>query len=1182
MIHLAYSNRTERLLATLVERLEERRARGAHPLAPVELVVPNRNLEAYVRFGVAEALGIAANLRFRRLERLLGELAQAAGHQLLDGAALQGMLLAILLDEEALRAPELSPVRDYLEVADGRGRELRRAQLSARLAHLFAEYGYSRPGLLAAWRDGRGGTDVHDRDLEAWQRALWLRVFGSGGLCERIPPKRGRWLTPHELPASLPRQALPPTLHVFGLSYVAWVFHQLFARLGQEGELYLYTLNPCREFWEDVETGGEHRHRLRRQRPASVTPADPADDPFGLFADTESFPLRRWGRPGRENIRLLNDLTDCDFDDRFAQPAAEDRLLLHRLQRDVLNRVASGPRQRSADPWLDADDSLQVLACPSSAREVEVVADAIWGLLRSPAGRDLRFSDIAVIFNHGARDLYLPQIEAVFRDTHAIPHSVGDLPLAGESRVVEAAKLLLELPFGSLTRPDLLRFMVHPAVTGGDPTGAGAWVELADRLGILFGADRQDLAGTYAAEEDLLSWDQGIKRLALGAFMTGEPSGDSRLVTLAGQQYLPAEPGAVELGGAARFGLLARSLLADARALREERRTLEQWTAFFRRQLLAYLRPPAGEEAALGRCLAAFEELSRLDIAATPVGGTLAASLAAEALAGLVGGRGAYLAEGVVISSFLPMRAIPFQVVFVLGLGEGLFPAANRRDALDLRADRRLPGDVPPAERDRYMFLETLLSARRRLVLSYPSRDQQTGEPLRPSSVVQELLSLLDHSYLGPGRGGAVVRELPLRRHDARYFPADPEATPELATVAPGAADEASARTLGDSLRRALGRGGLEPHGWQELRRGLPAGEWRELRRVLALAPLPLDQAPADHGERRGLPARALRELLENPLQAWAATVVGLARDEDEDLLERDEEPLATPRLTEALLLREALFMALQPDGDPAAAYRSRARRLALAGRMPVGVLARIEEERHLALLQGARDALEEALAGTAGRGELVRFGRAGEHEAVSAVLPGLLLDDPGPGPALVAGRELFGRSQLLLADRRVVVVLDPRPPVRGDKCRPWRLALRGYLDHLLLSATGDAEVPRETLVLNASADGAEVTRVPLAPLAADGARRRLCALAADLLAGPHDYALPCEAVFAAWEDAGRRWQRVTDEALREQVERYRDGELEGSGGFGPVPLPRRYPAPARPLELADRRFAPFFSLVEG
>ena len=62
---------------------------------------------------------------------------------------------------------------------------------------------------------------------------------------------------------------------------------------------------------------------------------------------------------------------------------------------------------------------------------------------------------------------------------------------------------------------------------------------------------------------------------------------------------------------------------------------------------------------------------------------------------------------------------------------------------MDLRLSRRKAGDVTPTERDRYLFLETLLAARERIGLSYTARDTKTGDQLEPSSIVRELQFIL-------------------------------------------------------------------------------------------------------------------------------------------------------------------------------------------------------------------------------------------------------------------------------------------------------------------------------------------------------------------------------------------------------------------------------------------------------
>jgi exodeoxyribonuclease V gamma subunit len=1212
LIHLHHSNRTEALLAALVRNVrDERRARG--PFAPVRLVVPNRNVETYVKLGLAEALGIAANLEVTFLRKLLALVAERAlpGARAVDARQIEGHLLVLLHDERLLETPALAPVRDYLLAAGGKPDvvDRRRCQLAAELAQLFDEYGSSRPELLASWRE-RGGREAGDA-VASWQRALWLEIFGPGGLVARRSAADGvGWRSLPELIAlaeargTLDAAGLGPALHLFGISYVARSYHRMLAAIGRELDVHLYTLNPCREFWEDLETTTELRRRLKREGREGLFPPraearQPGlaldDDPFALQSEAENLPLRLWGRPGRENVRLLNQLTGGDFHARFVshRESGGARTLLARLQDDILDRLSpAGP-----DPALRADGSVAVLACPGVRRELEVVAAEIWRLVR--AEPTLRFNDIAVVVPEARKALYLSHVGAVFGEASELPHSVIDLPLGGGHRLGEAVEMLLALPLGSFTRKELLPLLCHPSLIGRFPEASAAgWLRLCDELGIVHGADHGDHQGTYI-ERDLLNWDQGIRRVVLGAFMAAGADGDGEPVAQGGQQYLPLSRPGDEEEGALGFALLARSLIEDARfaaglAGGPRTRPLPQWLDFIRGLLGGYLVPQdPEEEALLGRCLAEIDQLEELPLGDVAVSYRVAAELARRAVAGLGGTRGQYLAQGVTVSSFVPMRAIPFRAAFVLGLGQGDFPSAARRSELDLREGRRLPGDVTPREQDLYMFLETLLCARERLVLSYVARDELTGERLSPSSVILELREILATGYLPPGELGAVFGEAlsaPLRRWDDEG---------RLAAM-PIARRERVARELGRSLRQALPAGAALPD-LPALRRALDPETFAALAHRLGVhAPPERRAAPSAPPARLVVPLIALRRFLEDPLQGSARFRLRMREIEgDEELLDRVDEPFETDRLTRARLLPEAMVAALLEPGVPdwervRRAFEQRALREELAGALPTGFLARAERPRHDAVLGGW---LQEVAALGSLRRSVIRFGPGllGEAAAEACDPIVLTIDAPAAGAgARPLEVHLVGRTELLVdaVGAGGSLTFVARSKSSHTQERKQRDGLRAFVDHLALAAAGLRAGPHAALLAWAAGDDHRLDRARFREVEPTRARAYLGAIVREMLTGArdpagaptgvHPYLLPCEAVFAAGPEGDGR-------ALVEEVEKLRDHYFEQpfltfSSVLGPVPeAVERHdpPPPEEARRMAEARFGLYFELLE-
>jgi exodeoxyribonuclease V gamma subunit len=1171
MIQVWCSNRLESLAGRLIDNLRDR---GSSPVtrlfAVPPIVVPNRNIETYLKYEIARGAGVAAGLVFHVPEIFLGELLcekqeGTSRAKLLHQGALRAFFIEVLSEPSSSAETGLlpEPVRVYLESAgdDPEALDRRRFQLAARLARLVHHYGDACPELMRRWSSGGAmTTNGPTASTEAWQHSLWMQLLSAR---DRARAERGTaWVLPwqsleHLDPAMLKR---PGGVHLFGFSYFTCAQLELIAQLDRHTTLNIYTFTPCNWYQDNPPAPGSRGPARRtRGRPVASEPE-------------EHSIVDLWGAPGRDCAHALGQLAGATFDTQFI--SGEATTVLGRLQNEILHRAPE------ADRTFEPDESLVILGCPGIRREAEIIANEIWRLIhqddRGPAGRSperLRFRDFAVLIADSAnRAAYQAHFRAVLEELHNIPYNMVDLPLAGECYVIEGVLLLLSLPLGEFTRPELLKILGHRALRArfrdADPDRWRGWCL---ELEVVRGADRSDHDGTYI-DVDLFHWEQALRRLVLGAFMTGPFHGDERWFSMDGSDYLPYEVPPDALADAALLLLLARSLVADARFARKATLTLTEWSEFFLRMVGAYLGADSvTEQRALSLCRREIHSLRNLDVSGRRVGYVTAWDSLRQAIEGLAGERGHYLVDGVVLSPLKEMRALPFRVIFLCGLGEGRFPATEGPDPLDVTATDRRDGAVSPRERDRYLFLETLACARERLYLSYVSRDPQTRDPLNPASVLGELMRYL--RWKSDAEPFKQLLNQPLRRFDDSYF-SNREERPFPAAAAANYSTQARREWQARSLRRSLGNQskGLLPLRRQSLRRLDPG-----LAAWLGLCPLRAAASGASASDRVTLSFSDLRRFLECPLQGWAAAMLRLAEDDEIDEAAREDEPFTTGALRETTLLREIFFEGLKrgvAGGDRTtleALYRPRAQYYSQHGWMPVGLFREAETDRHLDCLSAW---YEEARANNlVGHGFCVyRFGSAREAERVERIESAIALDVGIPGPAGETRSvrvDLVGRTEIV-APRLPVSIF----PVLRSEPRAKDF-LRGFLDAVVLSLLPGHHDPAEfhTHVIAAARTHNPRKAVrTFRNIDALRARRFLTDVVADLLAGPHEYLLPCEAVFDFLNPKNSK-------SIAQIVELMKEADHSScSSRYGQVPDFTRYEPPDedQARQLVERRFGLF------
>ena len=1096
MIRLTYAHRWTSLVDALADHLAEARS-ALGPLVPLTIVIPHLVASAYAKLSLADRTGIAANLRFTHLRPLVQQAYEASQeHRLLTPTRLEHLMLKTL---GTIDTPALDPVRHYL-AGDGPA-DRRRAQLARTLTRIFDDYLLTRPEMLQSWLAGDTPAD----ETEAWQAELWRRLRNDAD--QLAGPRLVTLDEVLEIPAQI-----PPALFVFDVQLGTPILQAILAAWSTHATVELYATNPCMEFWEDLPAGGRTAQNIR----ARLVPRDGAQwsDPTDAG---DPLPLLLWGRPGRENVRQLNQLTDCDFDGRFGPMIDRPTSVLSRLQQDVLHRA---PPSAVSDDTGPAEESIVVLACPGARREAEVIVESIWAQVSASANdpNPLSFGDIGVVLAGRDADAYRSHFAAVFDEYHQIPHHFIDVPVSKSSRVVEAVELLLALPTSSFTRQDLLRLATHPTVLPDtEAVSAGDWVAWCEDLAIVHGADHDDHAGTYI-EHDLLNWNQGLARLTLGLFMTADENGAPTFYENASGRYLPHDVAFDRGDSAAQLVTLARSLIADARFIARAQLSMRDWTALLRSTVTAYVsaRDDADERDLL-RVLTILDRLELDDLTNERYGYDIVQELLRDVLAELRENVGQPLADGVLVAPLRLAASVPLRVVYMPGLHEGAFPVTDQQSSLDIRRFDRRPGEIAPRERDQYQFLARLMATERQLYLSYVARDAATGEPRAAAPTVVELMRILQ-PYLGPEAEPHFVLEPPLRRYTGPIH--------RFASAA--AVREAETCRLRESLLAKVDATTLAPN---RLRALIGEDAWERLSARLGVMAPPDEPIPLPDT----VTLRDLRLFLEDPLQGWAHHSLGLRQDERSDRVAIVDECFQTTPLNTHILLSTVLLEAVREGRDFVEVYAEHTDRLEVLGSVPTGVFKRADRQRHLAVLSGWHRALKRIFKNRPQAFDPIRFGRSTADASTTRV---------ANAPTFMVGgvaTELRGTTQPIIdaPPGSVILKVQARPPTAG----PPTHELGAFIDQVVRSSLRDAEssAPHAPAGAITAADAqpyvvwtvygdGQVVRTGFDPFDTTQATSYLNRLIEQLRIEPHAYLLPFSAIHRAYlraDNSDEAWATI-------------------------------------------------------
>ena len=1089
---VAHSHRLEDLTALTVELLDR------YPLPPLEqevLLVQSNGIAQWLKQALARQTGIATMLEVSLPARLVWRLYRSVlGPDIpkqspFDKQRLRWRILRLLpalvvadpdfkalahyiapVDKAAAQpgaaAHQLQTTIDEQQSSQAGPDQRKLFQLSDKLADLFDQYQVYRADWLDSWGRGelvlaQSGQAIPLPDEQRWQAKLWqalVQDIGAEQICSNRAALHQRFLSAAaSLTAQQRPDGVPPRIVVFGISSLPRQTLEVLHALKGLCQIVLCVHNPCQYHWADIIAGrdllrqyAKPRFRSKNQSSGSL-----------LLSELHQYApplLASWGKQGRDYIRLLD-----EFDETAAKAAAFSNLrfdlfdeaepthLLGRLQHDILHLR---PNQESQQHWPApdplTDKSIVFQRCHSALREVEVLHDHL--LAAFDTDPSLQPRDIMVMVPD--INSYAPYITAVFGrlaadDPRYIPYTLADQGQRQRNPLLQALELILQAPTQRFSHSELFDLLQVPALrrrfalSEQQVSQLQQWAAAAGARWGLDATQRQGLGLSY-------SWQQNSWQFALNRLLYGYAAG----ATAASWQDIAAyaEVSALEAQAIGALAALVETLQHCWQQLQAERspanwhqllsNLLDQlFTADNEQEmlLLARLRDT------LDDWLQSTQE-AQFD-AVLPIGIVAELWLASVDEPNL---QQRFMAGSVNFATLMPMRAIPFQRICLLGMNEGDYPRQSPKTDFDLMRLHYRPGDRSRREDDRYLFLEALLSARQQLYISWVGASAQDNSELPPSVLVGQLQDQLNALWPAPAGSPTLAERLTtahkLQPFAPAYFAAEPD-SPYFSY----AKEWLSIHQDSDKspLKRVTGLSGGAVR--------VTGGKAEPLAPFQAEAPFSLLD---------------LQLLLKEPAQLLARRRLGVYLQSTPEALP-DVEPFALNGLAVWQVKHQLLtaLLAEQPQNDEQALtlLRQQQQRLKQAGDLPYGAAAAPDlartEQTVLALYQ-ARSALVQQSTPLAAKTYQLQLGD---------VLLEAELNTLYATPEAMLQLELTASK---------VVEVKPR-----SVSYQWRNLVTGYLKHLV-ACTVLQQAP-STVILGA--DGF----LTLAPLNASQARAELEQLAA-------------------------------------------------------------------------------------
>lgn len=855
-------------------------------LKPHFVIVQNRNIRKWLYLEIGKKQGIATNFDFHYFEpglfQILSDFTPQNQYEYLDTTHFKLFVISALQNISKQKGTNFKRFFSYLHLSDTTKRPdfaPRIYQLSSMLSRYYREYELhyhlTTETSLTKVNQLNSNSKLYEEEM-----LIYNAIFQKDGLRDKFGKFYGKKLL--TLPQlknevfsnpSLESNSRYNTITIFALPQVSSFHYDLIQKLSNFYQINVYQINPIYAF----------------EIPKDATAQNIQENKSLLYL---------WGKPYSDGVEILR-----NYPNIIPQIKTQSEVKLPK-QEKLLSylQFAIQTKQYDYEISVPQDDSLQILSCPGIYREVETVYQSILTNMNQDKG--LKLTDIAILTTDMQK--YSSTLLSVFQGKveSNITFNINDSNAKKDSVYGNAVLSILKLSQGEFTRKEVFELIKNPcfiASAGIDREDTDVWLSLVNQLNVFHSFDSKDRSNKGYPSGDIYSWNQAFQRLRLGKMI------DTDFIRQ--DNYFSDFEGIVSYqnfnslgnGQLGKFFVIVEDLFKRIERLKKESGNWDSknWKLELESLLGSFLKVPNDYQDEAIICQTLYDSLNYLDIFDTK--GNIDISFVIEflqdCLESIPTSSGNYLTGGITIASLLPLRPIPFKIIYILGLGEGLFPGSEDNSLLNLKPAFRALGDISNPERNTYLFLETLLCAEEKLYLLYNAWDIQKDEEKYPCSVLNQLISFLEENML---KCDFQKVKIPLKPNDPLYF--DVSATGEMNHT-----DVFHVSSFQEKLLYLIEKA-PKNFDWKDVENKysliITQNKWKQN----FVPPVPHNNL----SEKTSVGLYELRKFLENPIESKMNRYLGIRSGEEEDVSLAESESFFSDNLTKYQIAMDCINYYIQ------------------------------------------------------------------------------------------------------------------------------------------------------------------------------------------------------------------------------------------------------------------------------